>query len=554
LHDSCNISILTPCFLMESNRQHEDLTGEAKPFNEPIPAKAKEEDKEISKALQQFIITLEPIRQVEEKIQATLQFMRRSVAGAETPKFKDFFEARRLCLAFFKEAVPAKSRGSLWKEYTDLSEEARRLKMVLDEQSAFAFEQIDLAVDALFAQAQAIDEKKDEQPSLDIPPFCKTLYENKEHYINSQKLLTLLNLFAARVHALRKEVIRTEMRIRNKNKLFEKLSKTGDLIFPRRKELIISLSEVFAADVKHYVESVFVSQLSEKMPLHTLREQIKTLQQLAKDLTLNVSCFNSTRIDLSNCWDKLKELDRERKKESVLQKEQDKVAIGQAEEKLKAFEEFCATNPSFNEMSDAFDAAFASLKTLSMPVSDIKRIKSAFFEARKPFFEEKKRQDELKETKGKEAQKEKKAQIANLTSTIHKLLEDKQMSAEELEEKKNELAAAVQKSLAIGSERAALEGALQELKLFCLERKKEFLIESCIDGHVGLEAWSSLLEEFLQLKEHTKKMVEATRKLLGGSGFDFETAMVYRDLIETQKRSLEKQEISIEELQEKIER
>ena len=43
--------------------------------------------------------------------------MRSSVSQGETPRFKDFWEARRLCLPLFKENVPVKVRTQLWAEY-----------------------------------------------------------------------------------------------------------------------------------------------------------------------------------------------------------------------------------------------------------------------------------------------------------------------------------------------------------------------------------------------------------------------------------------------------
>ena len=50
-----------------------------------------------------------------------------------------------------------------------------------------------------------------------------------------------------------------------------------------------------------------------------------------------------------------------------------------------------------------------------------------------------------------------------------------------------------------------------------------------------------------------KEELEGYRKALGGSGFDFEKGMMYRELIETAKESLDKVSLAIEEIEAKIE-
>ena len=49
-------------------------------------------------------------------------------------------------------------------------------------------------------------------------------------------------------------------------------------------------------------------------PHYALREEIKALQGMAKILTLNSSVFSRTRVRLSECWDKIKVLEKEHKR------------------------------------------------------------------------------------------------------------------------------------------------------------------------------------------------------------------------------------------------
>ena len=60
--------------------------------------------------------------------QARAQFTRIALSQPGMPRFKDFWEGRRLCLPLFKENLTPKVRSQLWAEYIELSSEARRFK------------------------------------------------------------------------------------------------------------------------------------------------------------------------------------------------------------------------------------------------------------------------------------------------------------------------------------------------------------------------------------------------------------------------------------------
>ena len=92
--------------------------------------------------LKQFELESSP----EKKIQMAIECMRTLLSQEETPRFKDFWECRRLCLLLFKENISPKLRAQLWGQYIELSKEAQALKNLLDEQAAFAIEQIELAI------------------------------------------------------------------------------------------------------------------------------------------------------------------------------------------------------------------------------------------------------------------------------------------------------------------------------------------------------------------------------------------------------------------------
>ena len=303
-------------------------------------------DSPVSEEVKDFLLSLEKIADPEEKVRQAIEFMRARIAGSEPPKFREFWEVRKVCLPLFKENIAAKSRSDLWQQYIDLSVEARRLKSILDEQSAFAFEQIDLAVQSLIQDLNSYEERLSQMPDLEVYAGTSFLAELKEGYNKTQKQLYLLNALAAKVNALRKEVIKTDMRIRSKNKLFEKLSECGDRIFPERKELIKKMSQDFLKDVERFVKKHFEEDLDPSISLHFLREEIKGLQSFAKQLTLNTQSFTETRLSLSSCWDKLKTLDKEKKKELAQKKVQQKQDYEEASLKVKELQDFCLEQTS----------------------------------------------------------------------------------------------------------------------------------------------------------------------------------------------------------------
>src|SRR5687768_8443685 len=118
---------------------------------ESLEQKIEERQEEVSNpettskdTLKDFLALLEKEESIEKKIQLTLEIMKDALSHCPSPRFRDFWEARKICLPFFKEKISSNLRAEFWKEYTDLSVEARRIKEFLDEQSAFACEQIEL--------------------------------------------------------------------------------------------------------------------------------------------------------------------------------------------------------------------------------------------------------------------------------------------------------------------------------------------------------------------------------------------------------------------------
>lgn len=262
--------------------------------------------------LKKLITDLEAENPPEARLKLCLEFMRGAL-GVQPPNFRDFWDAQKRCLPLFKENLAAADRAALWNEYVELSKDVRRLRTLVDEQSSFAQEQIQLALSAIDADLNAFDERLVQMPVLEMPLNSQILAGNLETFKNLQGKLTLYGQLATRVQSMRKEVLSSPMRARTKNQLLEQLSKLGDRIFPPRKEIMQELGELYKAQVDQFIAEHFQDKRF-KLPFYLLKDEIRAFQSLAKQLTLSTAVFQETRQKLSQCWDTVRIKDEERKK------------------------------------------------------------------------------------------------------------------------------------------------------------------------------------------------------------------------------------------------
>ena len=104
------------------------------------------------------------------------------------------------------------------------------------------------------------------------------------------------------------------------------------------------------------------------------------------------------------------------------------------------------------------------------------------------------------------------------------------------------------------SEKMWIERLLKQLKDRILEIKGSRLLSlSHSDQEKYLEL-KNLIQEKKERRQEVKLQLELYRKALGGSGFDFEKGMMYRELVEVEKNNLEKMNLAIVELEKKMDR
>lgn len=539
-------------------------------MNQAATSVMEEEKNPLKNATSEFLAHLEALPSNEEKLREGINFMRDALAQKGNPNFKGFWEVRKRCLPLFKETLPGSTRTELWSEYIELTREGRRLKNLMDEETAFAVEQIDLAISAIEEEVRSLTETPDlvleKAACIEFPEEPQSLEGRYPYYATLQKKLSLLNVFASRVNSLRKELIKTEMRIRQKNQFFQRLSTLGDLIFPIRKELIREISEAFVKDVENFIEEHFSEKTfdEEKIRRHVFffREEIKTLQAVAKILTLNTHAFSTTREQLSHCWDQLKGMEKELKKEFAQQRQVSSENAEQVREKIRAFSASYATGElSVEEGFNELDSISRWMRDLELTRYDVRALKDELNQASEPLeakLAEKENVKRQQEAEFEKARQDKfdalKEVVSNFKLQVEEL-KQKALTGGELEALSGELDES-RKTLATLSiskmERQQMEKTLKMVRDQLAERQEQALLALSDDDRAAIDNLKSVLEQRKSRRNEIKTQIEEYRKIIGGSGLDFEKAIRYNELIASEKERLAKADEGITEIEKKI--
>lgn len=514
----------------------------------------KAEGGQLCEAAKKEQAALASIESPDLKLQTIIEKMESALSQGGTPNFKLFWDLRKICLEIFKDNISPAQRATSWAKYRELSKEAKKLKDLFDEQSAFAVEQIDIAVKALESDIETFAEHVAKASEVDLGVVPKSFEAKREEYAFIQKKLSLLNAHAARVNTLRKELIKTEMRIKHKNSFFERLSKVGDKIFPERKELIKQVSDKFEADVRGFVDHFFGGK-NEHVPTYYLRDDIKHLQNLAKILTLNSQAFSETRKKLSECWDNLKQMDKDRKKEIQSKRESVKKSTEECLSKIEAVSlSFKEAQISPSECLEKADEVFKELKSLDLGKEELRTIRDRLSSLKKEAQDKiREKQDEKLRHEREKALKKQEA-VSELEKRVEDALTGKEMaSLSDLKQNALELKESVKDLLgASGKESQDMLKKIRTLDEWVTEKEEEALLNISGEGKDSLKSLRDVLDQKKKRRSEIKEGIEKLRKEAGSSGFDIGKALVQQEQIQIEKERLERADGAIGELEEKI--
>ncbi len=532
----------------------------------PVTESVNEEDsdkKTKSKKLSQqetqeeFDALMEKIKTEEsfdEKLHLTVDNMEKYLSQGGTPLFKYFWELRKMSLEFFKENISPSIRSSLWPKYSNLSKEARRLKEIFDEQSAFAVEQIDIAITGLEKEIENFEKSIATQNDVKFPFQSKFLDRKKAVYNDIQKRLNLLNAYATRINNLRKELMKTDMRIKHKNKFFQRLSVTGDQVFPSRKGLIKKISDQFLSDVESFLATNFSGD-DINGPVFYLREEIKVLQSIAKILTLNTHSFTTTRLRLSECWDKLKIVDKERKKEFAEKKDIFLQNKAEVEEKIQLLsEKFKGGDLSTGSASKQLETIQTFMRKVELGRDEVKSLKASLADVRGLVQGKKKEEEEIRLNEERERLRIRREKLDSVKNEIDDILSgNDSLTVDEFNAKQDELHEKVaQLNDVSGREKLELERSLRQLKDVLSSKQEEALLNLSDDDQQALKNLREVLSQRRQRRKEVKEHYDSLRKASGSSGLDFEQAMLHNDQVNAEKERLDLADTGISEIEKKI--
>lgn len=499
-----------------------------------------------------FMAEFEQLPAPEDKLRCAVAFMSEVLSSkGGTPHFKSFWDARNIALLLFKENPTTPSRVELWGKYSDLSKEARHLRQMLDEQGSFAAEQIEIAVLAIEQGLLTPQPMPMDEGFMAFLRESFALESNRSYYSDMQADLNRLNAWATRVTGLRKELIRTEMRIRQKNKFFQRLSAIGDQVFPARKELIKEISQKFCDDVDAFIDKHFKDEEMQDS-LFMLREEIKVLQNIAKAITLNTHAFKHSRMRLSACWDNLKHLDKERKKVRAQQKA---IHRKNAEPLLEELTELAAAAETLPtaEVQVKLDQIAEMIHSIELGRDESRYLRDKISAIRKTLLHRLREAELERSNQMQEKERQRKGKLFDLKKTISDLTASlDRYEVDDLSAQREDLSAQIADLPVSKQEKFELERALKPIRDAVTEKRERSLLALSEDDRNALQQLKEILRQRKERRAEINNQLELFRKSEVSSGLDFEKAMSFSEQITTEKKRLEKISLGIKEVEEKI--
>jgi len=514
--------------MMEPKKSHESHTSQPR---------SRSRHQEESEHFRTFRTSFEQTKEVEKKIELSLAFMQTILRQSAGISMKDFWEAKKLCFPLFKQKINPIKRHHFWSEYLELADEARKLKEIMDEETAFSIEQIELAIESLEKTVEDYDTFVKNFSPHKLPPIPKPLITEEATYLAVQKELQFLKTMISRLDALRKETLATDMRISHKNRILKRLSKLGDFLFPKRKKLIAMVSNTFICGVENFVKNHFSKEAGRKTASpYTMFSKIKNIQSFAKCLMLNTASFIKTRTMLNECWDKIKEQEQKHKKEIDEHTKKQKKNFETFFKRVSQFIAFCEKNEKLqrDKIIDEAQLLQDEMQKLSLSreqsITLRKQIQKARSNALAKLSDKRVRESEV---------------VQDLKNKLAQVIEGKaNVSLKELQDTESELKATFNYLYLSNETFLLLERNFSDLRSFICDKKGETATSK--------EELEELFCERETLLEEIKNQMEVYRKKMGGSHLDFEKAMIYRELFDSAKIHLKKEMEALQGLEEKL--
>lgn len=478
-------------------------------------------------SVEDFQKNLENTKSVDEKLKLCIEAMKGSLSSSSSPNFKLFWDVRSKCMDYFKNPeVTHALKGQLWNEYIELTQQARSLKKILDEQSSFEVEQISKAIEALEENVDYLLEHRNFEP-LKLSSKPKSLSEVIRELAFEQALVEQLNTRITQLEALRNELQKVEIRLGVRNKLYKHLSKIGDKLFPKKKELTKSISTAYIDSIQAFIKDHPLNT-SRKPSLAFLREEIKLFQMLSKELSLSTQAFKKSRDLLSKFWDSIKEegqkLKENREKKKGLYQENLKKIL----EKAQSFaESFKSNSLSEGDAKRLFKELTSLFKDLELGPDELKVARAEVNGVKGLMVSKEERQEQEKRDRisnelrhREEKQEELKTQIEAFRSQIEKNFDEALFGSW------HELNVALKNS------------AILESELVLIEHYHQISFDALLQRQAKEANSDDFLSSLQEWKQAIALQYEQWKKHCGSSGLDFEKAIAYNEELDIAKKRL----------------
>jgi len=500
-----------------------------------------------------FLLHLRKIDDPEQKLREALSLMREALATDGSPRLKEFWALRAFCLPLFQHPFPSYLRASLWQQYIDLATEAKKLRLLLNEHSTFAYEQIDLAICVLEKNIQQKEQEEiKERAKLSFKDVFLDTHRSGRYQVMQQEI-AFLHSMGLQVQSLHKEILQIDMRVRNKRRLLNRLSRCGDSIFPRKKELIQEISQMLVCDIHSFAGSVRQNQEIDWMRAGALRMQIKGWQSLSKSLTIHTQAFMETRDHLSACWDFLREQELAWKNRQTERAVLSKKALKELDPELQMFITWCQDGKDIEQMEKRYRDFMEMARQKNLARPEWEEVRQAASRA-KECVEDRLCKEQVERRELDQLREEQRAYKAQqLQRDLVACMDQMEiLSWEELEEQYKRIANDYKELNCNKSEKLAIELLFRKFKDVMLEKRKDSLLCHSVHEREQYDALKTLLVQEQGRWMEVKAQMEVYRKLLGGSSLDFGSALEYQNLLCEEKEHLRKIEDAIEEIRGKM--
>ena len=308
---------------------------------------------------------------------------------------------------------------------------------------------------------------------------------------------------------------------------------------------------MFLDDVDQFIKTTFVEEMK-TVQLFSIRDEIKALQSIAKVLTLNTEAFSSTRKTLSECWDSIKDVVKERKKvaseqKSAYKKHRDEFVAEL--EALKAKVEAKEGSPQDHE--HALDDLTGRMRRTSLGKLEIRELRDMVRPIREQLSAHTQTEDARRRDEVMKKDQEKRSKIVALRLELEALATAQHDSAA-LEIALEPLVKDVAQATLSRIEKQEFEKLIRNVRDHIAEKKEQALLALSDDDRESLTSLKDLLKERKTNRQEIKSQLDSWRKESGSSGLDFAGALQYNDMIQSEKVRLEKVEAAISDIEDKI--